>query len=178
MNPIKSFLFILALACTMTSCFDNTGYQSSPYMEFGYAYVNPQFVGDTTFIGGEDTLFSHYNEALEQWCLDTLHLGDTMMFPAYFTSFTNNLVSVVASFDTTRVNLWFDLKSNDQLVINSIAAGSQVEKGILIFSPMYNEATFPIYVVPQEAGTYPIKITVTSDSQFPNNASLFTLPVK
>ena len=169
---------LIFVAFSMNSCFDNTGYQSTPFIDFGYAYVNPQFGDDTTFLGGEDTLFSHYNEELEQEYWDTLQLGDTLMVPAYFSSFMNNLVSVVANYDTARVDLWFDLNLEDEDIKKAISTSSNIEKGILIFNPMFCEAIFPVYVVPQEAGAHTIKITVTSDSEFPTNFIRFTLPVK
>lgn len=177
MKKIKSFFFLLVLACTMTSCFNNTGSQTTPQMQFGYLYVNPQFEGDT-IVGAKDTLYDHFNDELGLWYLDTLQLGDTVMFPALFTSNVNNLVSINAVFDTTMVDLWFAVDMEDEAIKKALQATSDPKKGLLLFNPMYNFVTFPIYIVPQKAGAHPIKITVTSDSQYPTNSSLFTLPVK
>ena len=174
---IKFLLFLFAFACALTSCFNNTVSQTTPLYEFGYLYLNPQFVNDS-LIGAQDTLGSRYNEDFGMVYTDTVQLGDTVMFPAFFTSNMNNLVAINATFDTTRVNLWFDIDVEDASVKNALAAGSQPEKGILLFNPMHNRAYFPVYMVPMETGAHAIKITVTSDSQYPTNYAVFTLPVK
>lgn len=174
---IKSFFFLLVLAIAMTSCFDGTGTHTTPQMMFGNLYVNPQFVGDS-LIGVKDTLGTRYDTEIGMEYLDTIQLGDTIMFPALFTSEMNNLVSIIATYDTTRVNLWFDIDSENQAVVKALATGSKPEKGLLLFNPMYNLFAFPIYMVPQAAGAHPIKITVTSDSKFSPNSAVFTMLVK
>ena len=174
---IKSFLLLTVLVCAMTSCFNQTGSHTTPQMMFGNLYVNPQFVGDS-LIGAKDTLGTHYNVELGMEYLDTIQLGDTIVFPALFTSDMNNLVGVSATYDTTRVRLWFEIDADDQSIAKALAAGSQPEKGLLLFNPMYNMVSFPIYMVPQSAGAHPIKITVTSDSKYPTNSAIFTMLVK
>lgn len=176
MNKIKSFLYLLLIACVATSCL-NTETHTTPQMLFGNLYVNPQFVGDT-LVGAKDTLEDHYNYEVGMVYLDTLQLGDTVMFSAYFDSYMNSLVSVQANYDTTRVNLWFAIDPQSDAVKNLLASGSNPQKGILLFNPMYRSVVFPIYIVPQEAGSHPIKITVTSDSNYSTNSAIFTMPVK
>ena len=174
---IKSFLLLLAVSLAMVACIDNTGTHTTPQMMLGNLYVNPQFEGDS-LIGAKDTLGDYYDTTLDLIYLDTLQLGDTVMFPALFSSDMNNLVSVYSTYDTTRVNMWFQIDMENDAVRKALTADSKPEKSKLFFNPMYNIVTFPIYIVPQEAGSYPIVLTVVSDSNFPTYSVAFTLPVK
>ena len=177
MRKLQFFLLFVLLTCIATSCINTPPAQTTPQMVFGNLYVNPQFIGDS-LIGAKDTLYDHYNEELGILYLDTLTLKDTIMFPAYFTSDMNNLVSIKATYDTINVNMWFDIDPNNADVKKALAAGSDHTKGLLLFNPMYSMVTFPIYIVPQNTGSYPIKIEVTSDSEYPTNSIQFTVPVK
>ncbi len=177
MRKIKVFALLLFSTLAMTSCLDNTGVHSTPQMIFGNLYVNPKFVGDT-FVGAKDTLYDHFNAELGLLYVDTLQLGDTLMFPAKFMSYTNNLVNITTSYDTVNVNLWFDIDMQDPNQKKALAAGSDPQKGILFFNPMYYQVIFNIYIVPKKTGSYPLKFSVTSDSEFSNNSRVFTLPVK
>lgn len=174
---IKSCLLLLVLACLMTSCFNETGSQSTPMMLFSKVYVNPQIVGDS-LIGAQDTLGSYYSEEFNMEYVDTLQLGDTAMFYARFEAFMNNLVSINATYDSVRVKMWYDIDPENESVKKMLASGSQPEKGILLFNPMYHGVVFPIYILPLEAGAHAIKMTVISDSQYPKNEAIFTMPVK
>ena len=167
---------LAVIACALSSCFNNTGSQSTPILRVYNGYVNPQFVGDT-LIGAEDTLRYRINSELGMQYTDTVHLGDTIMFPSEFYSNMNNLVSIRATVDTVRVDLWFDIDMNDKSSQSALMTDSKPEKGVVFFKPMHNIAVFPIYVVPQEVGAHSIKITVTSDSQFPESNVIFTMPV-
>lgn len=174
----KTLFPLFALALVVTSCVDTTGgVQTSPEMLLGNLYVNPQFVGDS-LIGAKDTLEDHYN-ALDGFIyVDTMQLGDTVMFPALFSSNMNNLVSVSAKYDTLKVNMWFDVNLEDETVKKALKADSDPEKCMLLFNPMYNMVTFPIYIVPMETGGHPIKLTVNSDSKYPSYSVAFVVPVK
>ena len=173
---IKSILMLAVVACALSSCFNNTGSQSTPILRVYNGFVNPQFVGDS-LVGAEDTLRYHINNELGMQYSDTVHLGDTIMLPSWYHSNMNNLVSIRATVDTVRVDLWFDIDMSDKSSQSALMADSKPEKGIIFFKPMHNMANFPIYVVPQEMGAHIIKITVTSDSQFPESNAIFTMPV-
>lgn len=170
-------LSLVVVALSMNSCFNNLESHTTPQMMFGYVYVNPQFSNDT-LVSAKDTLREKYNYELGLSYLDTMQLGDTVMFSSLFSSDMNNLVNITASYDTTRVQLWFDVNVNDEKVKNALASDSKPEKGVLNFNPMYHMVTFPIYIVPQKTGVHAIKITVTSDSKYPTNSAPFMLPVK
>lgn len=168
---------MVILACLMTSCFPDTPSQTTPQISLISPLVNPQFVGDT-IVGAKDTLYGHYDEELGISYLDTMSLGDTLLIHSYYTSNMNNLVSITSTYDTLALDLWFGLDPEKESVKKALAAGSDPQKGILYFNPMYSLVSFPIYIVPQKTGSFPIKLTVTSDSKFPTNFVLFTLPVK
>ena len=110
--------------------------------------------------------------------VDSMQLGDTVMFTALFSSDMNNLVSVSATYDTTKVSLWYQIDMEDESQKNALTSGSKPEKGLILFNPMYNLVAFPVYIAPMETGQHIIKIAVTSDSQYPTSSAVFTLPVR
>ena len=173
----KSLFLLIILALTMNSCFNGTGVNTTPQMQFGYLLVNPRIVNDT-IVSVKDTLFGHNNDDFEVLYVDTMQLGDTVMFMALFDSYMNNLVNVNATVDTTRVKLWFQLDTEAEQIRKLLASDSDPQRGVVNFNPMYYQVSFPIFIVPQEAGSHPIKITVVSDSEYSMNSTLFTLPVK
>ena len=168
---------LFAVACILSSCFNGIGSQTTPIVRLFYGYVNPQFVGDTILIGAKDTLKYYHKEELNMTYTDTLQLGDTVMIPAFFASNMNNLVSVSATADSARVNIWFDLDMQDDSTRNALMPHSKPEEGVIFFQPMHDLASFFIYILPLEAGSHIIKVTVTSDSQYPTSSVMFTLPV-
>lgn len=173
----KSIFSLLALAVVITSCIDTTGVQTTPEMLLGNVYVNPQFEGDS-LIGAKDTLYDHYNELDGLIYLDSMKLGDTIMFPALFSANMNNLVSISAKYDTLKMNMWFDINPEEEAVKKALKEGSDPAKCILLFNPMYNYVTFPVYMVPMETGAHPIQLTVNSDSKFSSSSVAFVIPVK
>ena len=173
----KSLFLLIILALTMNSCFHGTGVNTTPQMQFGHLLVNPRIV-DGKIVSVKDTLFGHSSEEFEIVYVDTLQLGDTVMFTAFFDSYMNNLVNVNATVDTTRVKLWFQLDTENEQIRKLLASGSDPQKGVLNFNPMYYQVSFPVFIVPQEVGSHPVKITVVSDSEYSMNSALFTLPVK
>ena len=168
---------LFAVACILSSCFNGIGSQTTPIVKLFYGYVNPQFVGDTILIGAKDTLKYYHKEELNMTYTDTLQLGDTVMIPAFFASNMNNLVSVSATADSARVNIWFDLDMQNDSTRNALMPHSKPEEGVIFFQPMHDLASFFIYILPLEAGSHIIKVTVTSDSQYPTSSVMFTLPV-
>lgn len=92
-------LSLVVVALSMNSCFNNLESHTTPQIMFGHVYVNPQFSNDT-LISAKDTLLDKYNYELGLSYLDTMQLGDTVMFNSLFSSDMNNLVNITASFDT------------------------------------------------------------------------------
>ena len=172
----KSILMLFAVACILSSCFNGIGSHSTPIVQLYYGYVNPQFVGDS-LVGAKDTLKYYHKEELNMTYTDTLQLGDTVMIPAVFASNMNNLVSVSATADSARVNIWFGLDMQDESTRNALMPHSKPEEGVIFFQPMHYYVPFPIYILPLEVGSHVIKVTVTSDSQDPTSSVIFTLPV-
>ncbi len=174
---IPSFLLLVLVALLMNSCFGKTGTHVTPQMDFSAMFVNPQIKNDSV-IGAKDTLFATYKEELEYLYMDTMQLGDTVMFIGRFVSYPNHLVSVKAAYDSVRVHAWFNVDIHDEKQKQYFAADSQPEKGFLHFNPIVDFVMFSTYIVPQEAGSHTIKMTVMSDSEFSTNSLTFVLPVK
>ena len=174
---VKSFFLLLVVLCAMSSCFNYLGTHTTPQMLFGHLYVNPRFVGDS-LVSAKDTLYSHFDMDLGMEYVDSMQLGDTVMFTALFSSDMNNLVSVSATYDTTKVSLWYQIDMEDESQKNALTSGSKPEKGLILFNPMYNLVAFPVCIAPLKTGQHIIKIAVTSDSQYPTSSAVFTLPVR
>lgn len=168
---------LLFVAFSMNSCFDNLESHSTPLMMFGNVFVNPVFQNDT-LISAKDTLSETFDESLGISYLDTMQLGDTVMFMALFTSDQNNLVQISTAIDTTRNRIWFGVDMENEHTKKALAEGSKPEKGYLLFNPMYNTVTFPIYISPMEVGSHVVQIAVMSDSKYSTNGATIVLPVK
>ena len=136
----KSFFLLLAVASVFAGCMDTTGVQTTPEMLLGNVYVNPQFVGDS-LIGAKDTLEDHYNMEDGFVYLDTLQLGDTVMFSALFSANMNNLVSVSAKYDTLKVNMWFDIDPEEESVKKALKEDLELELLELVTCNYYSSNT-------------------------------------
>lgn len=177
---IAIFLILSVVAMTMTSCWGNMEPQTSPQFQLlSPLYLNPQFnlTGDS-ILGAQDTLGTTYNTEIGMEYLDTIQVGDTVAFSALFSAEYNRLVSIATTTDTAKVDFWFDVNNmSDEDFNKAFKEGSDPTKGILYFNPLYNKVILPVYIVPTGAGVHPVKITITSDSQFPTIDVKFMMPV-
>ena len=172
----KSFLFlsVVALATLMSSCLTTTEPQYSPEIYASNFYVNPVFVGDS-LVRAKDTLDLFYDSADGSYELDTVYVGDTVMFASTYYTMNSNLVAVKMDWDSLRMNLWCTLTED---IKNVLTGESKIEVGSLYFNSGYNRVSFPIYFSPIVKGGMTLNLTVESDSEFSTSSVLFYLPVK
>ena len=172
----KFFLFFsfVALTTSMSSCLSTTEPQYSPEIYSSLFYVNPIFKGDF-IVSAKDTLGWFYDSLDGSYELDTMYVGDTVLFASTFYTLNSNLVAVKLDWDTLRMNLWYSLTEDIEKVLTG---ETNIEAGRLYFDPGYNRVSFPVRFSPIVKGGMTLKLTVESDSEFSTSSVLFYLPVK
>lgn len=167
------FCMMTIVACAMTSCLDNVRSDYTPRILMSPLYVNPYYVNDT--LHAQDTLYVRYNEKAERSVSDTMLRGDTVMLGLAFDAGGNYLISSRVEWDTTAVKAWLGI--NDE-IRSAMSDTTAISSGYLPYKPAYNVVSFPVYIVPQKAGSHTIKITVESDSKYSPASASFDLVVK
>ena len=174
MRKFYILLVLVVVACAMTSCLEYKEPQYSPQIYRSNFYVNPQFQGDTV-VGAKDTLDLIYDADDDSYELDTVYLGDTVMFASTFYTVTNNLVAVEMKWDTTEMELWYLTTADiNKALLKTDTVGNLT--CTMRFNPGYNRVTFPIYFTPKERGGMKLKLSVESDSDFPIHSVLLYIP--
>ena len=174
MRKLYILLVLVVVAGAMTSCLEYKEPQYSPQIYRSEFYVNPQFQGDTV-VGAKDTLDLIYDADDDSYELDTVYLGDTVMFASTFYTVTNNLVAVEMKWDTTEMDLWYLTTADiDKALLKTDTVGNLT--CTMRFNPGYNRVTFPIYFTPKERGGMKLKLSVESDSDFPMHSVLIYIP--
>ena len=174
MRKFYILLVLVVVAGAMTSCLDYKEPQYSPQIYRSNFYVNPKFQGDTV-VGAKDTLDLIYDADDDSYELDTVYLGDTVMFASTFYTVTNNLVAVEMKWDTTEMDLWYLTTADiDKALLKTDTVGNLT--CTMRFNPGYNRVTFPIYFTPKERGGMKLKLSVESDSDFPIHSVLIYIP--
>jgi hypothetical protein len=172
---MKRQLFgLLCLLVALSSCNWNTEPQYSPEIYTSYFYVNPIFVGDS-LVGAKDTLYPFPKLQDDSYEVDTMYVGDTVLFASTYYTLNSNLIAVKMDWDTLRMNLWYSLTEDIEKVLTS---ESNIEKGRLYFYSGYNRVSFPVRFSPIEKGGMNLKLTVESDSEFSTASALIYIPVK
>lgn len=174
MRKFYILLVLVVVAGAMTSCLEYKEPQYSPQIYRSAFYVNPQFQGDTV-VGAKDTLDLIYDADDDSYELDTVYLGDTVMFASTFYTVTNNLVAVEMKWDTTEMELWYLTTADiNKALLKTDTVGNLT--CTMRFNPGYNRVTFPIYFTPKERGGMKLKLSVESDSDFPIHSVLLYIP--
>lgn len=173
----KLFLFIsfVALTISFTSCLNVPEPQYSPSILGSYFYVNPVFDGDS-LISAQDTITELFYDADDEtYDLDTIYVGDTVMFAAKFYTYTSDLVSVKVDWEKNHMDLWYFLTDSTK---NVLTADSDTTAGKLVFDLGYNAVSFPVYFTPLVKGGTTLKLTVTSTSDYPTSSVKFYIPAQ
>lgn len=174
MRKFYILLVLVVVAGAMTSCLEYKEPQYSPQIYRSNFYLNPQFQGDT-LVGAKDTLDRIYDADDDSYELDTVYLGDTVMFASTFYTVTNNLVAVEMKWDTTEMELWYLTTADiNKALLKTDTVGNLT--CTMRFNPGYNRVTFPIYFTPKERGGMKLKLSVESDSDFPIHSVLLYIP--
>ena len=177
MRKLFIFLVLVVVASAMTSCLEYREPQYNPQIYSSFFYVNPQFKGDSVD-SAKDTLDLVYDAEDGSYELDTVYLGDTVLFACTFYAVANNLVAVEMKWDTTEMKLWCDI--HDDIIKAFKDKPDSIGNYLcgMHFNPGYNRVTYPIYFTPKEQSGMELKLSVVSDSDFPQNSVLIYIPAK
>ncbi len=172
----KLFLFavLTVMAGAMTGCLEYTEPQYSPEIATSAFFVNPVFAGDS-IVGAKDTLSLFYDSQDDSYELDTVYVGDTVVFASEYYTVNSNLMTIEIKWDSTRMHLWYPIYED---VSKALTPDSKVSEGRLCFYSGYNRVAFPVSFSPLEKGGMTLKLSVESDSEFPISSVLFYIPVQ
>lgn len=113
------------------------------------------------------------------YLMDTISMLDSVRFVIILGSYTNNLVSFSAEWDTTALTMNYDIsKILEALDVNNESFQVTPGKVNLIFKTTYNYASFPVSYQARKTGDHLVNMAVTSDSKFPENKLKFIQPVR
>ena len=169
---MRKLFLLLTVIIAMTSCLETTEPQYSPHIYSSSFFVNPVFEEDS-LVGFKDTLSLFYDAEDNSYELDTVYLGDTVMFATTYYTVNSDLVSVKMEWNEQEMDLWYTLTPE---IENVLIKDSTTKVGHLYFAPGYNRVTFPVYFSPTQRGGMTLKLTVESTSEFPTNSILFYIP--
>ena len=169
---MRKLFLLFAVVVAITSCIGNEDIQFSPQIYSSYFYVNPVFDGDSV-IWAKDTLGVFYDAEDDSYEMDTVYLGDTVVFAATFYSFTSNLMAVELKWEKNFMELWYPLTES---ITNVLTDQSDIDAGKLYFNTGYNRVTFPVYFTPKVKGGMTLKMTVQSDSHYSTSSVLLYFP--
>ena len=165
---------LVAIVAVMTSCFEYTEPQFSPSISSSIFYVNPVFEGDS-LVSAQDSLDMMYDADADTYDLDTVFIGDTVVFAPTFYTYNSNLMSVEMKWEQDYLDLWYNLTDD---ITNVLRDTSNVEDGKLYFESGYNRVSFPVFFTPKVQGGLKLKLTVESDSEFPISTVSLYIPAK
>ena len=169
---MRKLFLLVTVIIAMTSCLETTEPQYIPHIYSSSFFVNPVFEEDS-LVGFKDTLSLFYDAEENSYELDTVYLGDTVMFSTTYYTVNSDLVSVKMEWNEQEMDLWYNLTPDiEKALIND----STTKAGHLYFAPGYNRVSFPVYFSPTQRGGMRLMLTVESTSEFPTNSVLFYIP--
>ena len=172
----KSFIFtvLVVISTIMVGCLGYDEPQYNPAISSSSFFVNPVFEGDS-LVGAQDTLGISYDADDDTYDLDTVFIGDTVVFATTFYTYNSNLLTVELKWEKDFMNLWYPLTDD---ITKALRDTSNIEDGKLYFESGYNRVSFPIYFTPKVQGGLNLKLAVESDSEFPISSVSFYIPAK
>ncbi len=155
---------VLLVANIITGCKLDTGSHQSPYVApYNFLRFHATSTPDTMRVYGLNKL-------------DTIAIGDTVMFDVTMASYFSSLKTFVTAWDTTSLYLSFGPLTGIQ---QALRPESVPESGILYFYPNYNMASVRMLYIPRKQGNIEISMMVESDdTKFPTYSMSFIQPVK
>ena len=173
---MRKLFLLLTVVVAMTSCLESTEPQFSPYISGSFFYVNPVFEGDS-MVSAQDTITDLFYDADDDTydLMDTIYIGDTVMFAAKFYTYNSDLVSVKINWNKNHMDVWYFLSDSTKNVLTS---DSDTTNGKFVFDLGYHAVSFPLYFTPLVKGGLNLKLTVTSTSYYPTSSTKFYIPVQ
>ena len=174
-NSLYIIISLFGIGTLINGCnFLNVDSDHAPEIQPSYFYVNPIFNGDT-LVSAEDTLQLINTDAEGYDHLDSITLGDTVVFAAAYYSHEKDLVSVTVEWDSTRMDLKLDINEE---ISQQLCNPSNIEAGKLYFNPGFHLVSFPCKFTAKKEGILPIKLTIASTSEYSPVSIGFKIPAK
>jgi len=151
----------------------------------GSSNYTPDIMYSCTTQNKHDTLYSHLTDESGVYRLDTVHVGDTLMFKTFVTGYSNNLVSFFLT-NNMPDSVSQVLLTGTKVAMDSIfLPTSNYAKGEFYIRGTSTGLIFPFkYVVKRHSTDAKLKFVVQSDANFKDaigsNTNSFSLliPVK
>lgn len=154
------FSFSLLLA---TSCSLNTESHHTPLIQVH------------SMVSGTDTL-SVLGTA-DGYVMDTIAVGDTVLFTVSFYSYTNLLTGFSIVREEEKADIEYKLKADVDSLLT--AASSDYEKGLFYVPAGYCYVGLQFNYIPKESGeNVNLLFTVDSDSNYPHNELNIKTPIR
>jgi len=148
----KVIPFILGAICLcLSSCLES------------YSNYTPQIAVSYPITMQGDTLKYRYDANTEQYNLDSLLVGDTVLIGVGYATLGNNLISTHVSWDTTALHIWSNFSDEYRQILLEKSDTISLN---LYFPTGYNYAGIPLYVSPKRACSSSVRFTVNSDSEY------------
>jgi hypothetical protein len=154
----KYFILLSLIAICFTACDLDNSSNSTPEMSVFTSHIN-----------GADTLNIYSTDEGGVGRLDTIAVGDTIVFRMYLNGVTNNLTSFyIAPSDTASAKIILpNATSMDSLFSNT---QSDYSMGKFIFLPKMVHVYFPVrYVAKKPSAVASIQLALYSDAIFDNS---------
>ena len=132
----------------------------------GTSNYTPSLLIYASHINKNDTLNIYITDASGTLRMDTVNLGDTIVFRNYLNGFTNNLTYFnIEQNDTSDAKILYPVTSSMDSIIS--VNQSNIAKGKFVFLPKQSFVYFPLRYVPKKiTKTASIQFSLMSDANF------------
>lgn len=154
---MKTKIFILLSAITIALAACNLTNTNNRTPEIGVLNI---------ISNKSDTLIAHLTDEGGVYKLDTIHVGDTVLFKVVLNGYYNNLSEfLLANSDTASTTLLFPTQTSLDSVFSKTK--SDITKGYFQFLPNYKSIYLPVrYVAKKESSDATLSFYLSSDAEF------------
>ena len=165
----KYSILLGLLAICFTACTMDSSTNSTPQMSILTSHVNKT-----------DTLNIYYTDQGGVLRLDTINVGDTIVFRLYLNGVTNNLTNFnLIQSDSTVAKLIYPIESSTATIISN--SQSNFANGTFVFLPKQVQVYFPVrYVAKKPTTSATVQFSLSSDANFNslNGSNTFSMTLK
>jgi hypothetical protein len=132
----------------------------------GTSNYTPSLMIYASHINKNDTLNIYITDASGTLRMDTVNLGDTVVFRTYLNGFTNNLLYYnIQQNDTSDAKILYPVTSSMDSIIS--VPQSDIQNGKFVFLPKQTYVYFPLrYIAKKITKTASIQFSLMSDATF------------
>ncbi len=165
----KIYILLSLIIIAFTSCDLNSSSNYTPKLGIAASHVNKN-----------DTLNIWMTDEGGTYRMDTIFVGDTIVFKTLLNGMSNNLTNYnILQSDTSEARILYPVASSMDSIIS--ISQSDIANGKLVFLPKAVYVYFPIrYIALKPTSSATIQFTLVSDAVFDNGIgnNTFTLKIK